>query len=201
MTVAASLPPLGQVPAGPNYYHPKKNTNIQQRNFGTPSKDQKDIMADSDYGNLSTLLSDHQGLLRKGDLVRVLSSGGSWNDHQVHGKGKGCWVNVSDVGGSEPNFSVRLVPGGRWYRISVPGERLAFLEGDTDPTEEDESHLSGAQGTNTEPTILNAGHFEAGGGLTTPGDRDNMDHFYQLIQNPLRENAEDDFGQMIPELH
>ena len=157
-------------------------------------------MTDSDYGNLSTLLSDHQGLLRKGDLVRVLSSGGSWNDHQVHSKGKGCWVNVSDVGGSEPNFSVRLVPGGRWYRISVPGERLAFLEGDTNLTEEDEGHPTDAHGTNTEPTILNNGRFEAGGGLATPGDRDNTDPFYQLIQNPLRDNAEEDLSQTILEL-
>ena len=158
-------------------------------------------MTESEYGNLSTLLADHQGLLRKGDLVCVLSTGGSWNDYQVHGKNKGCWVNVSDVGGSEPTISVRLLPGGRWYRIDTPGERLDFLGEEVEPIGKDTTPLLGDQGACGGPTILGAGTVEAGGGLTTPVDRDNTSSFSQLIPDPLHDADEENLARLIPALY
>ena len=139
-------------------------------------------MTETDYGNWSTLLAEHQGLVRKGSLVRVLSPDGTWQEYQVHAKGKGCWVNVSSVGATKPTFSTQLLPGGRWYRIDYSGERIVSLErgGAVDPVSPTHHPINPDPAPG--PTIMNRGSLEAGGALATPADRDNTDSFSQLIE-------------------
>ena len=139
-------------------------------------------MTETDYGNWSTLLAEHQGLVRKGSLVRVLSPDGTWQEYQVHAKGKGCWVNVSSVGATKPTFSTQLLPGGRWYRIDYSGERIVSLErgGAVDPVSPTHHPINSDPAPG--PTIMNRGSLEAGGTLATPADRDNTDSFSQLIE-------------------
>ena len=158
-------------------------------------------MADHEYGNLSTLLADHQGLLHKGDLIRVLTGTGSWGEFEVHSKSRDGWVNVSNPGQPKPTHSTKLVPGGRWYKVDHPGERLGYLEGEDDPPLNQETSCPPGPAPPAKPTILSVGDLEAGGDLATQVDRDNTDYFSQIIEPTRGTSDEEDLDNLIERMH
>ena len=158
-------------------------------------------MAEHEYGNLSTLLADHQGLLHKGDLIRVLTGTGSWGEFEVHSKSRDGWVNVSNPGQPKPTHSTKLVPGGRWYKVDSSGVRVGYLEGDDEPPLKQEANCPSVPIPTSQPTILSVGDLEAGGDLATQVDRDNTDYFSQIIEPTRDTGVDDDLDNLIDRMH